>query len=65
MGLSDLDWQFINGYRDGRAWGRSMKQGASAAYKHSFRIGRAEITGSKLESASVLRRRVHMIESAA
>lgn len=60
--LTALDWQFINGYRDGRCWYKTLPKDASAAYKHSFRIGRAEIEGRATPGYSVSSRRAQMIE---
>lgn len=61
--LTALDWQFINGYWDGRTVGKTLPKDASAAYKHSFRIDRAEIEGRITAGYQANMRRAQMIEN--
>lgn len=44
--LSPQDWDFMDGYRDGRdPTSPEPSDNRSACYRHSFLVGRAEIAG--------------------
>lgn len=61
-GLSDLDKEFINGYLDGRDVDSPAPNGnRHPAYKHSFNVGRAEISGRPIP-AHISRARAELIE---
>lgn len=57
------DGEFVEGYMDGYDLLCPEPNGnRHPAYVHSFKIGRAEKTGGKIECANVLRKRAKIIE---
>lgn len=61
-GLSDIDHEFMDGYMDGRDKETPEPNGnRHPAYKHSFDVGRAEISGNPIP-AHIARARAELIE---
>ncbi len=50
--MTDVDQEYVDGYRDGRDRDEPEPgPNRSAAYRHSFEIGRAEIAGRPIPAA--------------
>lgn len=59
-----IDQEFCDGYRDGRdPLAPEPSDNRSAAYRHSFAVGRAELAGCPIPAA-ISRERAAMIEAA-
>lgn len=61
--LGWIDWEFIDGYRDGRdKFAPEPSDNRSEAYRHSFAVGRAELAGCPIP-AQVSRERAAEIDA--